>query len=177
MSEFKNSVEIFLKKHEALLSEKNMPQENSNGIYSRWKNPILTAAHAPLYWRYDLNETSNPLLLERQGINAVFNAGAIYFKNKYCLVVRVEGNDRKSFFAVAESPNGIDNFRFWDGEPRETLGGVALRQREALQRLAAVLAPGDADDAQVFQHGAKGRHWALGIVTAVSPPSPGSAVL
>ncbi len=114
MSEFKNSVEIFLKKHEALLSEKNMPQENSNGIYSRWKNPILTAAHAPLYWRYDLNETSNPLLLERQGINAVFNAGAIYFKNKYCLVVRVEGNDRKSFFAVAESPNGIDNFRFWD---------------------------------------------------------------
>lgn len=86
----------------------------SNGLYSRYKYPVLTAAHTPLFWRYDLNEASNPYLMERIGINAVFNAGAIFFNNKYLLVARVEGADRKSFFAVAESDNGIDNFRFWD---------------------------------------------------------------
>lgn len=86
----------------------------SNGLYSRYKYPVLTAAHTPLFWRYDLNEASNPYLMERIGINAVFNAGAIFFNNKYLLVARVEGADRKSFFAVAESENGIDNFRFWD---------------------------------------------------------------
>jgi 4-O-beta-D-mannosyl-D-glucose phosphorylase len=75
---------------------------------------VLTAAHAPLIWRYDFNKESNPWLMERIGINAVFNAGAMFFNNKYIVVARVEGYDRKSFFAIAESENGIDNFRFWD---------------------------------------------------------------
>jgi 4-O-beta-D-mannosyl-D-glucose phosphorylase len=85
-----------------------------NGIYYRYRFPVLTAEHTPLFWRYDLNESSNPHLLERFGINSVFNAGAIKLRKKYLLVARVEGNDRKSFFAVAESDNGVDNFRFWD---------------------------------------------------------------
>nr|WP_246469213.1 glycosidase [Gabonia massiliensis] len=86
----------------------------SNGIYERYKNPVLTPAHVPLYWRYDLNTETNPYMMERIGVNATFNAGAIKWKGKYIVVVRIEGNDRKSFFAIAESPNGIDNFRFWD---------------------------------------------------------------
>jgi 4-O-beta-D-mannosyl-D-glucose phosphorylase len=97
-----------------LLSRVNEPLADSNGIYQRWKYPVVTASHVPVYWRYDLDEKSNPLLLERQGINATFNAGAMLWKGKFLLMVRVEGNDRKSFFAIAESPNGIDNFRFWD---------------------------------------------------------------
>ena len=101
--------------HNALILCKNEEvTTGSNGLYSRYKYPVLTAAHTPLFWRYDLNEASNPWLMERIGINAVFNAGAIFFNNKYLLVARVEGADRKSFFAVAESDNGIDNFRFWD---------------------------------------------------------------
>ncbi|MEM9887298.1 MAG: glycosidase [Bacteroidota bacterium] len=111
---FKNKVKALLKEQEAFIQQKNTPQEGGNGVYTRWKNPVVTAAHVPVFWRYDLNERSNPLLLERQGINATFNSGAIFWEGKYLLVVRVEGNDRKSFFAVAESPNGIDNFRFWD---------------------------------------------------------------
>jgi len=85
-----------------------------NGIFDRYVNPVLTAAHIPLHWRYDLNETTNPYLMERVGINAVFNAGAIRWKDGYAVVARVEGRDRKSFFAVAESPNGVDNFRWRD---------------------------------------------------------------
>lgn len=85
-----------------------------NGIYHRYKYPVLTASHAPLTWRYDLNKESNPFLMERIGINAAFNAGAMKFNGKYIVAVRVEGNDRKSFFAIAESANGIDNFKFWD---------------------------------------------------------------
>lgn len=100
--------------HRALLSLKNSPAEYSNGIYQRWQRPIVTAAHTPLFWRYDLNEATNPFLMERIGINATFNAGAMLFEGKYTLVVRVEGNDRKSFFAVAQSENGVDNFCFWD---------------------------------------------------------------
>ena len=81
----------------------------------RYKNPVLTAAHTPLFWRYDLNESKQiHTLMERFGINAVLNAGAIKFNDKYIVVARVEGADRKSFFAIAESTNGIDNFRFWD---------------------------------------------------------------
>lgn len=99
-------------KQEELLSRKNEKSSFYNGIYLRWKNPVLTRDHVPLHWRYDLNSETNPFFLERLGVNAVFNAGAIYLDGKYCLVVRVEGNDRKSFFAVAESENGIDNFRF-----------------------------------------------------------------
>src|SRR6476660_5962884 len=102
------------KAHEELLHRKNTRQENSNGIYDRYNNPVLTARHTPLFWRYDLNPETNPHLMERFGINAVFNSGAIKFMGKYIIVGRVEGWDRKSFFAVAESENGVDNFRFWD---------------------------------------------------------------
>lgn len=100
--------------HEVLVSQKNQPQLPGNGIYTRWQNPVVTPAHTPLFWRYDLNPATNPFLMERLGVNATFNSGAIFWQNKYLLVVRVEGNDRKSFLAFAESPNGVDNFRFWD---------------------------------------------------------------
>lgn len=100
--------------YQKLVSESNEPLKESNGIYQRYKNPVLTAQHTPLFWRYDFNKDTNPHLMERFGINAVLNAGAIKFNNKYVLVARVEGTDRKSFFAIAESHNGIDNFRFWD---------------------------------------------------------------
>ena len=100
--------------HETLVSRKNEKAELGNGVYDRYKYPALTAGHAPLFWRYDLNKQTNPHLMERFGINATFNAGAIKLNDKYYLVARVEGADRKSFFAIAESPNGIDNFRFWE---------------------------------------------------------------
>ena len=97
-----------------LILQKNNTVENGNGIFDRYTYPVLTARHAPVFWRYDLNEKTNPFLMERFGINAVLNAGAIKMNDKYLLVTRVEGKDRKSFFAVAESDNGIDHFRFWD---------------------------------------------------------------
>ena len=98
-----------------LIEQKNEPQSSvGNGIFERYKNPILTAKHTPIEWRYDLNETTNPLLMERIGVNATLNSGAIKWNNKYILAVRVEGFDRKSFIAIAESPNGVDNFKFWD---------------------------------------------------------------
>jgi len=100
--------------HEALLSRPNEPLFSTNGIYTRYRYPILTADHAPLHWRFDLNEESNPFFMERIGVNATLNSGAIKWGDNYVVVVRVEGDDRKSFFAVAESPNGIDNFRFWE---------------------------------------------------------------
>ncbi len=100
------------KKHQELVEKKNVPIEG-NGLYERYANPVLTALHAPLAWRYDLHKETNPYLMERFGIHAVMNSGAIKWQGKYLLVARVEGADRKSFFAVAESPNGIDNFRFW----------------------------------------------------------------
>lgn len=100
--------------HKKLVSQKNVPLKEGNGIYVRYKYPVLTAEHAPVFWRYDLNYESNPNLLERMGINAVFNSGAIEFDGKILLMTRTEGNDRKSFFAVAESKNGIDNFQYWD---------------------------------------------------------------
>lgn len=99
--------------HEALLSRPNLPLPSYNGIYTRYQYPILTAAHAPLSWRYDFNPETNPFFMERIGVNATLNSGAILLDGRYLLVVRVEGHDRKSFFAVAESPNGVDNFRFW----------------------------------------------------------------
>lgn len=99
--------------HEALLSRPNLPLPSYNGIYTRYQYPILTAAHTPLSWRYDFNPETNPFFMERIGVNATLNSGAILLDGRYLLVVRVEGNDRKSFFAVAESPNGVDNFRFW----------------------------------------------------------------
>ena len=100
--------------YEKLITRKNEKVEPGNGIFYRYKYPILTGAHAPLIWRYDFNPATNPNFMERIGIACAFNAGAMKFNGKYILVVRVEGYDRKSFFAVAESPNGIDNFRFWD---------------------------------------------------------------
>lgn len=106
--------EALKKRHEALLTRANTPVEGGNGIYDRYKYPILTAEHTPIEWRYDLNAQTNPFGLERIGINATFNAGAIRWNNRYLLAVRVEGNDRKSFIAIAESPNGIDNFVFWE---------------------------------------------------------------
>ena len=104
-----------LKKQEELLNRKNeVDTEFYNGLFERYKYPVITRDHAPLIWRYDLNEETNPYFMERLGINATMNSGAIELNGKYYLVVRVEGNDRKSFFAVAESDNGIDGFRFWD---------------------------------------------------------------
>lgn len=111
---FRQKIERIVSQHENLIRRKNEVVSEENGIYARWKHPVLTAEHSPIFWRYDLNESSNPHLMERQGINAAFNAGAIYWQGKYLLVARVEGDDRKSFFAVAESQNGVDQFRFWD---------------------------------------------------------------
>lgn len=114
MIEFEKRIKELQDAHEALVSLSNKKIEKNNGIYHRYENPVLTADHAPLTWRYDFNSQTNPFLMERFGINAAFNAGAIKLNGRYLLVARVEGLDRKSFFAVAESPNGVDNFRFWD---------------------------------------------------------------
>ena len=114
MEAFKEKVERLFQKHEELITRKNVAVEDGNGIFTRYKYPVVTAAHTPVFWRYDLDEKSNPYLMERIGMNATMNSGAIKWNGKYLMVVRVEGADRKSFFAVAESPNGIDNFRFWD---------------------------------------------------------------
>lgn len=114
MQSFEERLKQLLLEHEALIKRPNEPQGIGNGIFKRWKYPIVTAAHTPIFWRYDLDQASNPFLMERQGVNAAFNSGAIYHDGRYLLVVRVEGNDRKSFFGIAQSPNGIDQFRFWD---------------------------------------------------------------
>ncbi|MDD2791640.1 MAG: glycosidase [Sediminibacterium sp.] len=102
------------KEQEQLIEKTNHPVEISNGVYCRYQHPVLTAAHVPLNWRYDFDCRSNPFLMERFGINSVLNAGAIKWEGKYLLMARVEGADRKSFFAIAESENGTDRFRFWD---------------------------------------------------------------
>jgi 4-O-beta-D-mannosyl-D-glucose phosphorylase len=112
--DFFNRLTVLEKKQELLLSQSNQKAEAGNGIFDRYHYPVLTAEHTPLFWRYDLNKATNPLLMERFGINGVLNAGAIKWNDKYLLIARVEASDRKSFFAVAESPNGVDNFRFWD---------------------------------------------------------------
>lgn len=113
MSDFDERVKALHRHHEELLTRRNTPKEWGNGIYTKYENPVLTAEHTPLEWRYDFSEKDNPHLMQRIMMEAAFNAGAIKWNGKYVLVVRVEGADRKSFFAVAESPNGIDNFRFW----------------------------------------------------------------
>lgn len=104
--------EELFRKHEALLSCPNRILESTNGIYHRYEHPVVTAAHIPIEWRYDLNPETNPYCMERISFNAAMNSGAIKWNGKYILVVRVEAADRKSFFAIAESPNGVDNFRF-----------------------------------------------------------------
>lgn len=111
--EFNKRLAWLQKQHDKLVSKKNKPVRKSyNGIYTRYKRPVLTAAHVPLNWKYDLNFDTNPFLIQRIGINAVFNSGAIYLNGEYILCVRVEGWDRKSFFVVAGSANGVDNWRF-----------------------------------------------------------------
>ena len=123
--------------HQRLVERPNAPIEG-NGVYERYENPVLTAEHAPLEWRYDLDKETNPYLMERLGIHAVLNAGAIRWQGRYLVVARVEGNDRKSFFAVAESPNGVDNFRFWPrpitlpewGEPATNVYDMRLTAHE-----------------------------------------------
>ncbi len=109
--ENKNKV---IKSYEELITRKNKVTGKYNGIYDRYEYPVLTADHIPYFWKYDMDPHSNPYFMERLGVNAVLNSGAVYLNGKYCLVARVEGNDRKSFFAVAESDNGVDNFRFRD---------------------------------------------------------------
>ena len=101
-------------KQEKLLARKNEKSDFYNGVFDRYEYPVLTREHIPLTWRYDLNPDTNPHFMESLGINAVMNSGAIELNGKYYLVARIEGNDRKSFFGVAESDNGIDGFRFWD---------------------------------------------------------------
>lgn len=103
-----------MKKYEDTINRRNVKSEFYNGIYDRYEYPVLTRDHIPPFWKYDMNPETNPYFMERLGVNAVFNAGAIELNGKFYLVARVEGNDRKSFFAVAESDNGIDGFKFWD---------------------------------------------------------------
>ena len=149
-------------RHEQLLARPNFPVDG-NGVYERYQYPILTADHAPLFWRYDLDAETNPYLMERFGIHATLNSGAIKWNGKYVLVVRVEGADRKSFFAVAESPNGVDNFRFWDrpitmpewGEPATNVYDMRLTAHEdgwiygifCVERKDPSAAPGDLSSA------------------------------
>jgi 4-O-beta-D-mannosyl-D-glucose phosphorylase len=111
---FKQRLALLQQQQQQLITKPNQVAGTGNGIYDRYINPVLTAAHTPVNWRYDLNANTNPYLMERFGINAAFNAGAIKFNGQYIMVVRVEGVDRKSFFAVAESPDGISNFTFWE---------------------------------------------------------------
>lgn len=124
---FISEINTIIEKYESLLSQSNPILESTNGIYNRYQHPVVTAAHIPIEWRYDLNPETNPYCMERISFNAVMNSGAIKWNGKYLLVARVEAADRKSFFAIAESPNGIDNFRFWeypivlpDTNPEET---------------------------------------------------------
>ncbi|WP_276754142.1 glycosidase [Pseudoalteromonas marina] len=114
ITEFEAKLTKLQAQHKALIANENSEVQKSNGIYSRWSNPIVTNDHIPLNWRYDFNHETNPFLLERIGVNATLNSGAIKFNGKYVIVVRVEGVDRKSYFAVAQSDNGVDNFEFWE---------------------------------------------------------------
>jgi 4-O-beta-D-mannosyl-D-glucose phosphorylase len=113
-TDFEKRLQALKKVHKELVDRRNEKEKLGNGVYDRYIQPVLTAAHAPIFWRYDLDPKTNPYLMERFGINATFNAGAIKLSEKYYLVARVEGADRKSFFAVAESDTGVDGFTFWD---------------------------------------------------------------
>jgi len=114
MKDYQKRLDLLTEEHNKLITLQNKKATVGNGIYARYENPILTAQHTPLTWRYDFDADANPFLMERIGVNATFNAGAMEYEEKFILAVRIEGDDRKSFFAIAESPNGIDNFKFWD---------------------------------------------------------------
>ena len=111
---FEQNYAMVMKKYEETVSRKNIKSDFYNGIYDRYEYPVLTRDHIPPFWKYDMNPETNPFFMERLGVNAAFNSGAIEQNGTFYLVARIEGNDRKSFFAVAESDNGIDGFRFWD---------------------------------------------------------------
>lgn len=111
---FEEKLRALQQQQEALLQRQNLPADDTGGIVCRYTFPVVTAGHVPLEWRYDFNPATNPYCLERIGVNACMNSGAIKWNGRYLLMVRVEGWDRKSFFAIAESPNGVDNFRFWE---------------------------------------------------------------
>ena len=159
---YEERLEWLKSQHEALITKTNRPVEG-NGVYQRYENPVLTGAHAPLFWRYDMDKGRNPYLMERFEVHAAFNAGAIRWNGKYILVARVEGADRKSFFAVAESPNGVVNFRFWDrpitmpeyGEPATNVYDMRLTAHEdgwiygifCVERKDPDAAPGDLSSA------------------------------
>lgn len=135
---FEKRLQALQQTYDQLIKRPNEINEPGNGVYERYQHPVLTGQHAPLLWRYDLNEETNPYLMERFGINAVMNAGAIKFNGKYIVVARVEGIERKSFFAVAESDNGIDNFHFWNrpvtmpetGNPSTNIYDMRIVQHE-----------------------------------------------
>lgn len=112
--QFNNKIKQLLSEYKVFTERKNEKLPSKNGIFNRYKHPVLSREHAPVHWRYDFNYDSNPYLMERLGVNAMMNSGAIKWQGKYILVPRIEGMDRKSFFAVAESPNGVDNFTFWN---------------------------------------------------------------
>lgn len=114
MSLFEDNKKRVIDDYERLINRKNAVADCYNGIYDRYVNPVLTADHAPYFWKYDMDPKTNPYFMERLGINAVLNSGALYMNGKYYLVARVEGNDRKSFFAVAESDKPTEGFRFHD---------------------------------------------------------------
>lgn len=160
--QFEERLSLLEAQHRELLERQNFPIEG-NGIFERYTFPVLTAAHTPLEWRYDLNKATNPYLMERFGIHAVFNAGAILHNGRYLLSARVEGADRKSFFAIAESPDGINSFRFWPrpvtmpeyGEPATNVYDMRLTAHEdgwvygifCVERKDPDAAPGDLSSA------------------------------
>src|ERR1035438_5172900 len=111
---FTQALKLLQQRHQALIRRRNRPQKHGNGIFDRYEQPVLTADHVPLTWRYDFDYQTNPHLMTRLGINCVFNVGAMEWNGNIVLAARVEGWDRKSFFAIAESKNGVDGFRFWD---------------------------------------------------------------
>ena len=162
MMDYRERERFLRERHEACIGRRNVPVED-NGVFERYLHPVVTPEHAPLEWRYDFDPRTNPFLMERFGIHATFNAGAIKLDGRYCLLVRVEGADRKSFFAVAESPNGVDNFRFWPrpitmpewGEPATNVYDMRLTRHEdgwiyglfCVERKDPSAAPGDLSSA------------------------------